>query len=180
MFDIGWQELFIVGVLVVIVVGPKDLPKTLRAVMGWVRKARMLAREFQDGVDDVVRQADLDDIKNQVTEVGDFELGKEFKDGLGLSDDLDADALKSDIEDALSAVPDTAQKPALVKGAAKKVPRRAKKASVKTPDRKKKAAPAARKPSSPKAAKAGKAARPKKAPARRPSPGARAPAKTGA
>ena len=49
MFDIGWQELFIVGVLVVIVVGPKDLPKTLRAVMGWVRKARMLAREFQDG-----------------------------------------------------------------------------------------------------------------------------------
>ena len=127
MFDIGWQELFIVAVLVVIVVGPKDLPRTLRAVMGWVRKARMLAREFQDGVDDVVRQADLDDIKNQVSEVGDFELGKEFKDGLGLTDDLDADALKSDVDDALSAVPDAAEKPALVNDAAKKKPRPAKK-----------------------------------------------------
>jgi sec-independent protein translocase protein TatB len=37
MFDIGWQELFIIAVLVVIVVGPKDLPRTLRAIMGWVR-----------------------------------------------------------------------------------------------------------------------------------------------
>ena len=178
MFDIGWQELFIVAVLIVIVVGPKDLPRTLRAIMGWVRKARVLAREFQDGVDDVVRQADLDDIKNQVSEVGDFELGKEFKDGLGLSGDLDADALKSDVEDALSAVPDAAEKPALVKGAAKKVPRHAKKAAVKTPARKKKAAPPVRKPSP---AKAGKLARPrKKAAVGRPSRGARAPAKTGA
>ncbi len=177
MFDIGWQELFIVAVLVVIVVGPKDLPRTLRAVMGWVRKARMLAREFQDGVDDVVRQADLDDIKNQVSEVGDFELGKEFKDGLGLTDDLDADALKSDVDDALSAVPDAAEKPALVNDAAKKKPRPAKKAAGKTPARKKKAAPAVRKPSPPQAAKV---ARPKKAPARRPSLGTRAPAKTGA
>jgi len=177
MFDIGWQELFIVAVLVVIVVGPKDLPRTLRAIMGWVRKARMLAREFQDGVDDVVRQADLDDIKKQVTEVGDFELGKEFKDGLDLSGDLDADALKSDIEDALSAVSDTAKKPALVKDAAKKKPRQAKKAARKTPAREKKSAPLVRKAAS---AKAGKAARSKKAAARRPSRGTRTPTKTGA
>ena len=174
MFDIGWQELFIVAVLVVIVVGPKDLPRTLRAIMGWVRKARMLAREFQDGVDDVVRQADLDDIKKQVTEVGDFELGKEFKDGLGLSGDLDADALKSDIEDALSAVPDTTEKPALVEDAAKKKPRQVKKAASKTPAREKKSAPPVRKAAS------AKATRPKKAAARRPSRGTRAPAKTGA
>ena len=172
MFDIGWQELFIVAVLVVIVVGPKDLPRTLRAIMGWVRKARMLAREFQDGVDDVVRQADLDDIKNQVTEVGDIELGKEFKDGLGLSGDLDAEALKSDVEDALSAVPDAAEKPALVKGAAKKKPRQAKKAARKTPAREKKSAPPIRKAAS------AKPTRPKKAAARRPSRGTRGPAKS--
>ncbi|MDP7242259.1 MAG: Sec-independent protein translocase protein TatB [Rhodospirillales bacterium] len=184
MFDIGWQELFIVAVLVVIVVGPKDLPRTLRAIMGWVRKARTLAREFQDGVDDVVRQADLDDIKKQVSEAGDMELGTELKKGLGLSEDFDAEALESDVESALSAVPDAAEKPVLEKGRAKKARRPAKKSAAK-----KKTTPSVRKPSPAKAAtakkaarpaKAGKAARPKKAAARRPSRGKRAPTKTGA
>jgi len=165
MFDIGWQELFIIAVLVVIVVGPKDLPRTLRAIMGWVRKARTLAREFQDGVDDVVRQADLEDTKNQIGEVGDFDLGKKLKDGLGLSD-----ALKSDVEDALSGVPDAVEKPAVVAGTEKKASRPAKKAA-----RKKNLASPVRKAAS---AKTDKPARPKKAAARRPSRGTRAPAKT--
>ena len=39
MFDIGWQELFIVGVLALLVVGPRDLPRTFRTVMGYVRRA---------------------------------------------------------------------------------------------------------------------------------------------
>ncbi|MDP6786748.1 MAG: Sec-independent protein translocase protein TatB [Rhodospirillales bacterium] len=188
MFDIGWQELFIVAVLVVIVVGPKDLPRTLRAIMGWVRKARTLAREFQDGVDDVVRQADLDDIKKQVTEAGDMELDTEIKKGLGLAEDFDADALESDVEDALSAVPDAAQKPALEEPVKKTRPR-ARKAARKTPAGKKKTAPSVRKSSPAKAAtvkksarpaKAGKSARPKKAAARRPARGRRAPTKSGA
>ena len=180
----------------------------MRAIMGWVRKARMMAREFQDGVEDVVRQADLEDVKKEVTEIGDFELGKEFKDRLGLSEDLDVEALESDVESALSAVPDTAEKPASVEGpAATKTRRRAKKTTGKAPARKKKAAPPVRtaspaksrtakkgtepatkastaKASPAKAAarptKTGKAARPKRAATRRPSRGTRAPAKTGA
>ena len=199
MFDIGWQELFIVAVLIVIVVGPKDLPRTLRAIMGWVRKARVLAREFQDGVDDVVRQADLEDIKNQVTSVGDLELGKEFKDGLGLSDDVDVDAIKSDVKDVLSLEPPrAASMPVRAKkttvGAAK-TPRRARKGSAKkkpaspvkgrtgkkgTPSPAKAAKAARPKKAATRPDKAAKAARPKKAAARRPSRGARAPAKKGA
>ena len=66
MFDLGWQELFIIAALVIIVIGPKDMPRTLRAVAGWIRKGRELAREFQGGVNDMVRQADLDDIKRQI------------------------------------------------------------------------------------------------------------------
>jgi sec-independent protein translocase protein TatB len=66
MFDLGWQELFIIATLVIIVIGPKDMPRTLRAVSGWIRKGRELAREFQGGVNDMVRQADLDDIKHQI------------------------------------------------------------------------------------------------------------------
>ena len=88
MFDIGWQELFIVAVLTVIVIGPKDLPRTLRAVVGLVRKGRTMAREFQDGVDDMVREADLDDIKKQLEKPEDFELGKAFEEPLGLETDV--------------------------------------------------------------------------------------------
>lgn len=66
MLDIGWQELFLIGVVALIVVGPKDLPRVLRTVSHFMRKARGLAREFQNGVADMVREADLDDIKRKV------------------------------------------------------------------------------------------------------------------
>jgi sec-independent protein translocase protein TatB len=66
MFDLGWQELFIIAALVIIVIGPKDMPGTLRAVTGWIRKGRELARELQGSVNDMVRQADLDDIKRKI------------------------------------------------------------------------------------------------------------------
>ena len=66
MLDIGWQELFFIGIIALLVVGPKDLPKVLRTVSQYVRKARGLAREFQGGVADMVREAELDEIKRKV------------------------------------------------------------------------------------------------------------------
>lgn len=66
MFDIGWPELFIVGLLALIVVGPKDLPRVLKTVMGMIRKVKGMAREFQSGIDDVVREAELDEVRKQV------------------------------------------------------------------------------------------------------------------
>jgi sec-independent protein translocase protein TatB len=71
MFDIGWQELFIIVVVGIIVIGPKELPRAARAIAGFVRKARAMAHEFQDGVDDMIRHADMEDIKKHVTEAGD-------------------------------------------------------------------------------------------------------------
>ncbi|MEX0810351.1 MAG: Sec-independent protein translocase protein TatB [Dongiaceae bacterium] len=67
MFDIGWAELAIIGVVALIVVGPKDLPVVLRTGAHWMRQARKLSREFQSGVDSIVREADLDDAKKIVT-----------------------------------------------------------------------------------------------------------------
>jgi len=71
MLDIGWQELFIIAILAIIVVGPKDLPRALKTVMQYVKKARGLAREFQNGVDEMVREADLDDLKKDLVKIGD-------------------------------------------------------------------------------------------------------------
>lgn len=72
MFDIGWQELFIVAVLALIVVGPKDLPQAIRTITTWIRKARMMARDFQSGVNEMVREAELDDIKDTLTKPTDL------------------------------------------------------------------------------------------------------------
>ncbi len=74
MFDIGWQELFVLAILAIIVIGPKDLPRAIRTVTNWIRKARVMARDLQDGFDDVVREAELEDIKKQANSIISDEL----------------------------------------------------------------------------------------------------------
>jgi len=69
MLDIGWQELFLIAVVTLVVVGPKELPKALRAASKVYRRARGLAREFQSGFDDMMREAELNEIRAQVNKV---------------------------------------------------------------------------------------------------------------
>ena len=102
MFDIGWQELFIVAVLVIVVVGPKDLPRTLRAVMGLLRKGRMMARDFQNGIDDVVREADLEDIRKQNTDVGGDDIPNSIEEALDPDGDIAKDLDMTDVTDELN------------------------------------------------------------------------------
>ena len=91
MFDIGWQELFIIAVLAIIVVGPKDLPGALRTVTKWLRKARTVAREFQSGIDDMVRDAELDDVKKQLEGAADYDISKEIENTIDPTGALAAD-----------------------------------------------------------------------------------------
>jgi len=69
MFDIGWSELLIIAVVTIIVVGPKDLPRLLRSVGQVARKVRETANEFRGHVDDVIRDAELDDLKSTMDDV---------------------------------------------------------------------------------------------------------------
>jgi len=82
MFDLGWSEILVVAVVAIIVVGPKDLPKLLRTVGQWVRRARSLASEFQRGMMDLADTADLKDLKDlkkDVEEVTNFDMaGPDF------------------------------------------------------------------------------------------------------
>lgn len=104
MFDIGWQELFIVAVLALIVVGPKDLPRALRTIMGLVRKARGMAREFQDGIDEVVREADLDDMKKKLEDLSDSDISKSIQNSIDPTGDLASNLDMTEIQNDLDAV----------------------------------------------------------------------------
>lgn len=79
MFDIGWSELLVIAGVTLIVVGPKEIPRVLRTVTLWVRKIKDLAREFQSSIDDIAREAELDDIKKQLAEVQDFDIERELE-----------------------------------------------------------------------------------------------------
>lgn len=69
MFGVSWPELMIVAVVTVLVVGPKELPRVLRTFTMFVRKAQGLAHEFSRGMEDLARQADLDDLKKEATKI---------------------------------------------------------------------------------------------------------------
>ena len=66
MLDIAWSELLVIGVIALIVLGPKDLPKALKLFTYWTRKARGMVRDFQGHVDQMVREAELDEVKREL------------------------------------------------------------------------------------------------------------------
>lgn len=79
MFDLGWQEFLLVALVAVIVVGPKDLPRVVRTVSQWIRKARSVASEFQGSLEEMAREADLDDVRKQVQSVSRDGIGKSLE-----------------------------------------------------------------------------------------------------
>ncbi len=79
LFDIGWPELLLIGVVALVVIGPKDLPAALRVAGFWVRKARILSREFQSSVEQMIRDAELDEIRQNLKKATEFDIEKEIE-----------------------------------------------------------------------------------------------------
>ena len=111
MFDIGWQELFILAVLAIIVIGPKDLPGAIRTISKWIRKARSMARDLQDGLDEVVREADLDDLKKELDSPGGLDIAKKIEDAVDPTGEITKDMdLDKDLYDEMSGAVDDLKK----------------------------------------------------------------------
>ena len=79
LFDLGMSELLLIGVVALVVIGPKDLPKALRVAGFWVRKARTLSREFQSSVEQMIREAELDEMRQELKKATEIDLDKEFR-----------------------------------------------------------------------------------------------------
>jgi sec-independent protein translocase protein TatB len=110
MFDIGWGELVVIGIVALIAIGPKELPTVLRTLGQYMGKVRRMASEFQGQFQEAMREAELVELKKQAEDLKSSvsDLGSSVSD-LGRLDPL-ADAQKQ-IEGAF----DDAAKPELPK-----------------------------------------------------------------
>jgi len=80
MFDIAWSELMVIAVIALVVIGPKDLPKAIFTLGKWVRKARVVAREFQTHIDDMMRETELDELRKEALKTRDLNIKKMMED----------------------------------------------------------------------------------------------------
>lgn len=86
MFDLGWQEFLIIAFVLVIVVGPKDLPKVLKTFTNFLRQVRQMASEFHRSIENMADESELKDVKkslNQIKNSNFDSLAKEHLDPTG-------------------------------------------------------------------------------------------------
>jgi sec-independent protein translocase protein TatB len=69
MFDISWTEFLLIGVVALIVIGPKELPGVLRTLGQWTRRVRSMAADFQGQFQEAMREAEMADLKKQVDDI---------------------------------------------------------------------------------------------------------------
>jgi sec-independent protein translocase protein TatB len=69
MFEIGWGELLLIGVVALLVIGPKELPTVFRTLGQWTNKLRRMASEFQSQFHEAMREAEMGDLKKQVDDM---------------------------------------------------------------------------------------------------------------
>lgn len=104
MFDISWTEFLLIGVVALIVIGPKELPGVMRTLGQYTRKARSMAADFQNQFQEAMREAEMADLKKQVDDIAsdikNYDPLKEVR--------SDFDSIGKDIETSL-AEPSTQQ-----------------------------------------------------------------------
>src|SRR5260370_37804486 len=99
LFDIGWPELMLIGIVALVVIGPKDLPRALRVAGFWVRKARTLSREFQGSIDQMIREAELDEVRQDLKKATEFDLENEIRNTVDPTGELTQSIKPPDLPD---------------------------------------------------------------------------------
>ncbi len=74
MFDFAWSEILLIGAVALIAIGPKDMPAAIRTVSSMIKKARRMAAEFQTHVAEMVREADVGDVKKAFNDIRNLDI----------------------------------------------------------------------------------------------------------
>jgi sec-independent protein translocase protein TatB len=112
MFDIGWPELLVVAIVLIVVVGPKDLPPMLRAFGRTTKKLRSMASEFRGQFDEALREAELDDVKKTFDDARKLNPMQSIRDAVNPLKDTAKD-IRADLEKSVNS-PATPSTPAKV------------------------------------------------------------------
>ena len=104
MLDIGFPEFLLISFVLLIVVGPKDLPKVLRSITSFVRKIKSMASQFHSGIDDLANEAEISDLRKEVNKIDKNSL---IEDHVGeikeLEDDVNIKSIKNNVDDIKNA-----------------------------------------------------------------------------
>jgi len=79
MFSFGWGEIFLIFIVVVIVVGPKDIPKFLRQIAKLTKSIKKVSREFRSSLDQIAQESDLKEVKDSISEVKNLQKDLDIK-----------------------------------------------------------------------------------------------------
>src|SRR5208282_3303867 len=105
MFDISWTEFLLIGVVALIVIGPKELPGVMRTLGQYTRKVRSMATDFQNQFQEAMREAEMADLKKEVDglakDFGSFDPLKDVRDNV--------ESMGKDFEKSLEAAPKSAE-----------------------------------------------------------------------
>jgi sec-independent protein translocase protein TatB len=74
MFDFAWSEIAVIAGVALVLIGPKDMPVAIRTITDMIKKARRMAGEFQTHVDEMMRDANLQEVRDQINEIRNFDL----------------------------------------------------------------------------------------------------------
>lgn len=110
MFDIGWSEMAIIAVVTLVVLGPKELPHALKTFSHWMRAARKLGSEFQSGVNEIVREAELEDAKKELQKLSAGSISQKLEKAIDPSGDLKK-AINTPVEETKAALSAPAAEP---------------------------------------------------------------------
>jgi sec-independent protein translocase protein TatB len=88
MFDLGWSELLVVGAVALVVLGPKELPNALRTISNLTKTARKLAGEFQSGINEIVREAELEDARKAAQSISKGSISKAIENAVDPTGEL--------------------------------------------------------------------------------------------
>ena len=104
MLDIGFPEFLLISFVLLIVVGPKDLPKVLRSITSFLRKIKSMASQFHSGIYDLANEAEISDLRKEVNKIDKNSL---IEDHVGeikeLKGDVNIKSIKNDVDDIKNA-----------------------------------------------------------------------------